>query len=262
MFSSKAGIAVFSGAFLLAACGDMQNVTAPGEHSQGGAVLAGGPPSSTSATGTLEDLLADGTTSRVRSDGRGTYVHTVECVSVLAGSNGFYQLRPVSNGGFTAIGPDGNPINCNLQTWDTPSWPSGNGRRFASLDFNDPAAGSTANTSDIDLRPGDLDQTIEEAPVRFMASEFFARKATSTPVEILVQVVRSDGTTTQETKWKAVYRERAPIQVIDSSTRILSLTRERSIADFYEVTGRTNNGTDITVFKGAYHLPFRLQATR
>lgn len=181
------------------------------------------------STGTVSDDVAN----MVRSDGAGSYLDGVDCVSVaIFSGGGFWQLRTVANTG-----------ECkSAETNPTP--------RYLTLDFG----GSTP--------PGDLDgdgtaEQMESAPARFIFDEAFKRKATTTPVHIYVLKVNPDGSTTQDTAWAIEYRNRATITINVDGSRTLS-SGGAGTADVYSVILVRNK--EQRQFVGTYDLPFSVIA--
>jgi len=87
----------------------------------------------------------------ITSDGQGSYVDNVACVTVTAGQTGVMQLRTVKN-------DDG----CNLQ---------GPAER-RTLTLN----GGAGFDLDLDQESGDTDPTVEKIPARFIATRMFKRR--------------------------------------------------------------------------------------
>ena len=209
----------------------------------GGGKLTSGP-----ATGLVNDAL----TNMVRSDGRGLYVHGVDCVSVIVGSAGIYQIRTVHNSDL-----------CNGElSWWSPNPSALPTHRYLSLDFG---------TS----KPGDLDgsgtaETIEKVPARFIANTAFSQNPAPTSVQIGVLKVNADGTTTQDTAWQLVYRNQATVSVNSDGSRNIFLGQgmgdATAIADLCEVVQTVNpkNGRLTTQCepRGTFDMPFLVRAAK
>ncbi len=190
-------------------------------------------------------LVNDDPSNKVRSDGRGLYIHGVDCVAVQVGAMGFYQIRTVHNSDM-----------CNGElSWWSPN-PSGLPvHRYLTLDFG-------AST------PGDLDgngtaATVEKAPARFISPDAFARGATTASVQILILKVNVDGTTTQDTAWQFTYQSRADVVVNSDGSRVISLLPGHAAADLCEVVQTVGRGGKVSTtcqFVGTFDMPFQVTA--
>ncbi|HXV60405.1 MAG TPA: hypothetical protein VEK15_06915 [Vicinamibacteria bacterium] len=185
-------------------------------------------------TGRLHDEAGD----RVLSDDRGIYIHGQDCVSVaVATSDGFYQLRTVSN-----------TATCNGQTWGV--------RRTLTLAFDTDGP----MPPDLDLAPSDSDSSTESVPARFIVWKLFHKKATTTAVSILILTVDlASGGTTQDAAWEFVYQTQAVIVRNPDGSRSVSLTGDDAVVELLQYVPQAGRKVK-PVSYGFFNLPFHLTA--
>lgn len=204
-------------------------------------------------------LVSDSSGNLVRSDGGGLYDDGVSCVSVIAGGgSGFYQIRTVANT---------DPCNMEVSWW-SPNPTHLPTHRYLALDFSSPLPPTTTST------PGDLDgsgtrDTVEKAPARFIANVAFAQGATTTPVQILILEVKSDGTTTQNTKWELKYTNEASITVHTDGSRDIFLGQDAAAAataNLFEIVQVPCHGgkqvCNTEQPRGTFSMPFFVTAVK
>jgi hypothetical protein len=169
----------------------------------------------------------------LRSDGRGTYVDGLDCVTSIGGSagGGVYQLRAIA-----ATDP--------CKALQRGAW------RSFTIDFG-------ASTAPRDLDQDGVLEMIEEVPGRLLATDAFAQGSSSTPVRVLVFTVNADGSTTWDTRYELRYQANAATS--GTETRVIEAVSGNAAVDLYEpvVQGRKTVWTNVVTIQ----LPFKLTLT-
>lgn len=152
------------------------------------------------------------------------------------GMAGIVQVRTVENRSV-----------CNAQGWDE--------RRNVTIE--------TGGSWDLDLRPGDTDQSVERVPARILIYDVTGNSSSGvTEVRLLIQKTLPDegGAATQDTAWELRWKKKAPWAANPGGSRTVTMSYPNDEADLYkmEYVVKGKNVKIEPVYQSTIRVPFQI----